>query len=145
VKPEQTAEQKPAWNRDAELTKMLDRIDRDIEAKYGIPDAKCFLTPTEGRIIVAQDVPVSPSKIIKIPKQHLARPTTGRVVAAATGLEHWLGKRVVYGMMSGTALQFKNRPAWIVLQEAEIVATIDAEDAEIEQDQPLPLGDEQYA
>ena len=121
------------------IAETLDRVDKDVTESYGIPK-ECFLKPTTGRVVVAQDTPKAPSKIIIAPSKFRGRPTTGRVIAASPELESsWLGKRVLYGMMSGAAVQFKNRPAWIILAEAEILAVIDAEDEEIDQDNPLPL------
>jgi co-chaperonin GroES (HSP10) len=125
------------------IAETLERVERDNQKAYAIPDA-CFLRPTPGRVIVAQDAPKAPSKIILAPQKSLVRPTTGRVVATGIGTEDWMGKRVLYGMMSGIAVQFKNRPAWIALAQEEIVAEIAAEDAEIDQDTPLPL-DGSYA
>jgi hypothetical protein len=125
------------------IADTLERIENDNLKAYAIPDA-CFLKPTPGRVIVAQDAPKAPSKIIVAPQRSLVRPTTGRVVACGIGTEEWISKRVLYGMMSGIAVQFKNRPAWIALAQEEIVAEIAAEDAEIDQDQPLPL-DGSYA
>jgi|SRR5579859_1837486 len=122
------------------MKELIERVDSDITKSYDIPSG-CFLHPTTGRVVVAQDVPKAPSRIIIAPSKYRARPTTGRVIAAAPGLEEWLGKRVLYGMMSGVAVQFKGRPAWIILAEPEIMAEIAAEDAEIDQDTPLPLGD----
>lgn len=125
------------------LGKMLERVDSDI-AKQHRPDASCFLAPTAGRVIVAQDEPKAPSKLIVAPRRALARPTTGRVIACGTGTEHWLGKRVLYGTLSGMAVCFKNRPAWIALTQEEIIAEITLEDAEIDVENPLPL-DQSYA
>jgi co-chaperonin GroES (HSP10) len=126
------------------LGKMLERVDNDIASQFKVPDGSCFLRPTPGRVIVAQDLPKAPSKLIIAPQRALARPTTGRVIACGSGTDYWLGKRVLYGTMSGMAVQFKNRPAWIALTEAEIVAEITLEDAEIDAEKPLPL-DESYA
>jgi len=120
------------------IAETLDRVDREVTESYNIPK-DCFLKPTAGRMVIAQDTPKAPSKIIIAPSRYRARPTTGRVIAVSEGLESWMGKRVLYGMMSGVAVQFKHRPAWIVLAEPEILAVIDAEDEEIDQDSPLPL------
>jgi co-chaperonin GroES (HSP10) len=126
-----------------ELGDMLQRIDEDVAKQYK-PDASCFLKPTPGRVIVVQDEPKAPSKLIIAPRKALARPTTGRVIACGDGTEDWRGKRVLYGTMSGMAVCFKNRPAWIALAQEEIIAEITMEDAEIDADNPLPL-DQSYA
>lgn len=123
--------------------KFLEEVDLTEANKY-IPDASCFLKPVvldgSGRVVVRQDEPKAPSKIIHVPQTHRARPTTGRVIAVShSDWNYWLGKRILFGMMSGIAACFKNRPFWLVLSTAEIVAEITAEDAEIDQDTPLPL------
>ena len=121
-----------------ELGEMLARADTDNQAKFKTPDG-CFLKPTPGRLVVAQDAAKSPSRIIHMPERSKARPTTGRVIACGIGTEEWMGKRILYGMMSGVAVQFKNRPAWIALSVDEIVAEIAATDEELDSDAPLPL------
>ena len=127
-----------------ELGTMLGRIEKEVADQFKVPDGSCFLKPTAGRVIVVQDLPKAPSKLIIAPQKALARPTTGRVIACGDGAEGWLGKRVLYGMLSGMPLQFKNRPAWIALTQEEIVAEITLEDAQIDVDSPLPL-DQSYA
>jgi hypothetical protein len=122
------------------VAETIDRVNKEIDDSYATP-SQCFLFPTEGRVVVAQDVSKAPSKIIIAPSKYRARPTTGRVIATHPTTVGWLHKRVLYGMMSGVAVQFKHRPAWIVLAEAEILCEIGAEDAEIDQDTPLSLDD----
>lgn len=125
-----------------QVGKLLEDVDAAEANKY-VPDATCFLRPVvlpgDGRFVVQQDEPKAPSKLIYLPQKQRARPTTGRVIAVTPGWEDWLGRRILFGMMSGIAACFKNKPFWLVLSTAEVVAEITQEDAEIDQDNPLPL------
>jgi co-chaperonin GroES (HSP10) len=128
---------------DESLAELLERDERKTNESFAVP-TRCFLKPTAGRVIAAQDEPKGASKLIITPGKYKARPTTGRIIACSPGTEVWLNKRVLFSPMSGTAVKFKNRPAWIALSVDEIIAEIDATDEELDGEQPLPL-DGSYA
>ena len=63
------------------------------------------------------------------------RPTTGKVIAIGPGVE-WealvIGARVVYGLYSGTVINFKNNPAFRILQEGEVLSVVKGKKEELE-------------
>jgi co-chaperonin GroES (HSP10) len=73
-----------------------------------------------------------------IPDKSKRRPTTGTIVAICpdqqADLGHWVGKRIVFARWSGTGLNFKNRPAFRVLDIQEILAELTETDAELDLD-----------
>jgi co-chaperonin GroES (HSP10) len=97
------------------------------------------LEPAPGRVIVQEDDFRYEGKII-IPEKAQRRPTVGRVIAIAsdvgeviddpdtglrTFLPRWLvGDKLVYGLYSGTVINFKGQPAFRILGQDEVLARV---------------------
>ena len=91
-----------------------------------------FLKPKPSRIIVQEDGFVYTGKIV-IPEVAKRRPTTGRVVAVGSDITSCrVGERVVYGMYSGTLIEFKGQPAFRAMVESEILAEVTKDELELE-------------
>lgn len=135
MKPE-TLKQAPteSWiDSQADLAKRAASI-----AETPLVDKPCFLTPNVGRVIIRQD-DVKRSSIIYTPKDKETRPTTGVVIAvpanaAETGLDQWLGKKILFAQFSGIALNFTKCPNWRILQVEEILAVFNNNDDQHELD-----------
>jgi len=133
------------------------KIDEDEEAKW---DRKCdFLTPfhpigLSGRIIVSYDKPVkyrSASGLILAPKSQrkdrTLLPTTGHVMRAAVWSEIeerwvsdlWIGIRVLFNQMSGSAICFDGFPTWNELELGEILAIVEREDINVVEEPLEPM------
>lgn len=91
----------------------------------------CIIRPTAGRVLVKRDGFAYSGKLV-IPERAKQRPTTGIVVAAGDGCEDWLGKRVIFPLMSGTDYKFKGFPQWTMLQIEEIHGELLKTDQELE-------------
>jgi hypothetical protein len=127
---------------------------------------ECFLTPfvatdLVGRVIVSRDNPKAKKgqsalllpKSLRKEKEML--PTTGHIIKAtilATRVEpntgqsrvedvssHYIGWRVLFSPMSGTAICFKGYPTWIQLELSEILCTVLREDVQLEQEDLEPM------
>ena len=99
-------------------------------------EKECFITPVilpEGRLIVIQDAFRYSGRLV-IPDTAKKRPTTGHVVRVndIEVLGDLIGKRIVFGMWSGTALDFKNRPSYRVLDSKEVLGIVELEDVELD-------------
>jgi co-chaperonin GroES (HSP10) len=99
-------------------------------------EKKCFLTPVlidGGRIVIKQDN-FHYSGRIAIPDTAKRRPTTGHVVRVddVEKFGDLLGKRVVFGMYSGTLIVFKDKTPYRVLDTREILAVVEIEDVELD-------------
>jgi co-chaperonin GroES (HSP10) len=109
------------------------------------PKVAFYLKATPGRIIVKEDEFSYKGRII-IPDKTQRRPTTGTVIDVGEGVGkfeydngepgEWIplfsrGDRLVYGVYSGTVLNFKGQPAYRVLGQDEILAVMHGE-AELE-------------
>jgi hypothetical protein len=111
---------------------------------------ECFLTPFVavgliGRVIVDRDEPATPKGQkgrLLIPrslrKEKTLLPTTGHIIKAVVINDRgedisqdFLGKRILFGQMSGTPICFKMYPTWIQLELAEILAWVNKEDVEV--------------
>lgn len=92
-------------------------------------DEHCFLAPTAGRIIVKEDQFTYHGRLT-IPETAKRRPTTG--IIAAVGLDIsadlTIGTRVIYGQFAGTLVTFKQRPAYRILGQDEVLARILTDD-----------------
>jgi len=88
-------------------------------------EVKCFLAPTEGRVVIREDQFSYHGKL-EIPETAKRRPTTGVIVAVGDIVSPNLqvGTRVVYGQFSGTLIQFKSQPAFRILGQEEVLARI---------------------
>jgi len=82
------------------------------------------LTPSSGRVIVQEDAFRYEGKII-IPEKAQRRPTVGAIIAVASDITEWeIGEKIVYGLYSGTVINFKGQPAYRILGRDEILATV---------------------
>lgn len=118
---------------------------------------ECFLTPFVhngmlGRVIVTRDNPKlkkSQANLV-LPKsmrrERTLLPTTGHIIVAKVFdvndrdiSDEFVGKRILFGQMSGTAICFKNYPNWIQLDLSEILAIIHKEDTEIQEEELEPM------
>lgn len=82
------------------------------------------LIPAPGRIIVQEDNFRYEGKII-IPEKAQRRPTVGKIIAIAPDVTEWEeGQKIVYGLYSGTVINFKGQPAFRVLGRDEVLATV---------------------
>lgn len=119
---------------------------------------ECFITPFVsldliGRVIVDRDEPATPKGArgrLLIPramrKEKTLLPTTGHIIKAevfdskGTDVkEHFLGKRILFGQMSGTPICFKQYPTWILLEISEILGWVDKEDVEVIEETLEPM------
>lgn len=123
---------------------------------------ECFLTPFTsqgfiGKVIVDRDEPATPKGAkgrLLIPrslrKEKTLLPTTGHVIKETieprvnpqTG--NWeqlslLGKRILFSPMSGTGICFKKYPVWIQLELSEIMAIVNREDVQIQEEELEPM------
>jgi co-chaperonin GroES (HSP10) len=82
------------------------------------------LTPSPGRIIVQEDAFRYEGRIL-IPEKAQRRPTVGKIIAIASDITEWeIGEKIVYGLYSGTVINFKGQPAFRILNRDEILATV---------------------
>jgi len=122
---------------------------------------ECFLTPFTpqgfvGRVIVDRDEPATPKGErgrLLIPralrKEKTMLPTTGHVIKETIEprpnfegrLEQLtlIGKRILFSPMSGTAICFTGYPTWIELELSEIMAIVNKEDAQIQEETLEPM------
>lgn len=84
-----------------------------------------YLDPTPGRIIVKEDIFQERSRIIT-PDSAKRRPTTGTILAVGENVYPMLqvGTRVIYGLYSGTVINFKDRPAFRILGQDEVLSVL---------------------
>jgi co-chaperonin GroES (HSP10) len=117
----------------------------------------CFLTPFVsngliGRLIVQRDdasETKTESRLVipkSLRKERTLLPTTGHVIkatvfgeAGANHSDEFIGLRVLFGQMSGTAVCFKQYPTWIILDLAEILAIVHKEESELEETTLEPM------
>lgn len=141
-----------------EMHQRAELYTRQIDADIAQEDTlrrDCFLVPfvalgLTGRVIVSRDGPVDkPSKLAlpkSLRKDKTLLPTTGHVLKAKVfddaGAEHsdsFIGKRVLFSPMSGTAICFKGYPTWIQLELSEILAIVPVEDASLVEEELEPM------
>lgn len=84
-----------------------------------------FIDPTPGRIIVLEDDFSYRGKIV-IPDAAKRRPTVGKILAVGEGVNEMfkVDQKVVYGLYSGTVLEFKEQPCFRVLGQEEILGIV---------------------
>ena len=89
---------------------------------------KLFLEPMPGHILVEVDGFKQQGRII-IPENVQRRPTTGTIVAKGLDVLDLLeiGLRVVFGLYSGTVIDFKGQPHYRALRADEILCVITEE------------------
>lgn len=93
-----------------------------------------FMRPTPGRIIVIEDEFRYEGRIV-VPDAIKRRPTTGKIVAVGVDISNpdlVIGSKVVYGLYSGTVINFRNQPAYRILGQDEVLAVIDDVSIELE-------------
>lgn len=92
-----------------------------------------YLEPTPGRIVVQEDQFVERSRIIT-PDSAKRRPTTGKILAVGDNVYDMLkiGERVVYGLYSGTVINFKDQPAFRILGQDEVLSVVRGADLVLE-------------
>ncbi len=91
------------------------------------PNVAFFMRPTPGRIIVLEDSFNYGGRIL-IPEQAQRRPTTGRIVAVGIDISNpdlIVDAKVVYGLYSGTVINFKGQPNFRILGQDEVLAIVD--------------------
>jgi hypothetical protein len=73
-------------------------------------------------------------------------PTTGHIIKAVivdgNGQnigDDYIGMRVLFSPMSGTAICFKGYPTWVELELAEIMAIVNKEDAQVIEETLEPM------
>ena len=87
-------------------------------------EKKFHIVPAIGKIWVIEDGFRYEGRIV-IPEKVQKRPTTGTVKWVGEGVTAYNeGDRVVYGLYSGTVVNFKNQPAYRVLSPEEILGTL---------------------
>lgn len=92
-----------------------------------------FLVPTPGRIVVQEDSYKEQGRII-VPDTLKRRPTTGKILAVGDNVYDMLtvGTRVVYGLYSGTVINFKDQPAFRILGQDEVLSVVEGADLILE-------------
>ena len=89
------------------------------------------LLPKPGRVLVLEDEFNYQGNII-IPDKAKRRPTTGKIIAIGEGVTSCeIGEKIVYGLYSGTVVNFKGQPTYRVLGPEEILLSVEGE-AELE-------------
>jgi co-chaperonin GroES (HSP10) len=90
-----------------------------------------FIHPTRGRIIVQEDQ-FSYEGLVEIPDQSKRRPTTGTILEVGRDCyeEFQPGRKVGYGLYSGTVMEFKGwdpetRIIFRILGQDEVLSFID--------------------
>lgn len=103
------------------------------ESKIESIDRSFFLDPTPGRVVVVEDEFKEQSRIIT-PDSAKRRPTTGKILAVGSGCHDMLqvGERVVYGLYSGTVINFKGQPAYRILGQDEVLSVVHGADLILE-------------
>lgn len=123
-------------------------------------ERKCFLEPFDlalmgycGRFLVDRDEPASPKGDrgrLLIPrslrKEKTLLPTTGHVIKqivvapdGSVDRKNYLGKRVLFNQMSGSAICFQQYPVWTLLELAEILCWVPVEDAAVVEEDLSPM------
>jgi hypothetical protein len=134
---------------------VINRLTQKDERQEESLKRECFIKPffpngDSGRIIVSRDQPAKKPAKIYLPrdmrKQRELLPSTGRVLRAlvvdAAGndvSQQYIGQRIVFGGMSGTALCFSGYPTWITLDVGEILGLVEKEDVQIIEQELEPL------
>lgn len=91
----------------------------------------CLLKPTAGRIVVERNEFKYEGRII-VPDKAQRKPTIGTVIAIGemTDAPCAIGDKILFAQYSGTEVQLRNQPLYVVLTRDEVIAIID-KDAEI--------------
>lgn len=101
---------------------MNEKIERERNARDGFR-----LRPSAGRVVVKEDAFRYEGRIV-IPDKVQRRPTTGVIIEVGEGVESYkIGDKVVYGLYSGTVIEFKHHPAYRILGVDEVLAVIEGQ------------------
>jgi hypothetical protein len=140
-----------------EMQQRADLAERQLKAEAdqeATLKRECFLMPfvvsgVTGRVIVQRDGPVDKPSPLLIPKSmrkdKTLLPTTGHVIKemllaeGSSAAPSLIGRRVLFSPMSGTAICFKGYPTWIQLELSEILAIVNKEDAELQDETLEPM------
>jgi len=145
-----------------DMQQRAEAVDR-ASALDDIEDSKLkrscdFLEPfhpvgLSGRVLVGYDIPFENRRKspLLIPKklrtERTLLPTTGHVLRAAIWSEiaqdwvsdSWLGRRVLFNQMSGSAICFTGFPTWNMLELSEILAIVTKEDYQVVEEPLEPM------
>jgi len=140
-----------------DMKSRLDSVNRALAADE-LQDLSlrrdCFLTPfvpigLMGRVIADRDVPAKKRSTIALPKsmrtEKTLLPTTGHIIKAVVFegdrdvSATFLGLRILFGQMSGSAICFKGYPTWTQLELAEIMCIVHKEDEEVVEESLEPM------
>ena len=91
---------------------------------------KFHIIAAPGKIWMVEDGFKYEGRIV-IPDKVQRRPTTGVVKWNGEGVNYQVGDRLVYGLYSGTVVNFKNHPVYRVCSPDEILGVVEG-DAELE-------------
>jgi len=83
-----------------------------------------YIIPAPGRIWLVEDGFKYEGRIV-IPDKVQRRPTTGTVRWVGEGVNYVEGQRLVYGLYSGTVVNFKNHPVYRVLNPDEVLGVVE--------------------
>jgi len=144
-----------------EMKRQAEFYERGLAADAKQADSlkrECFITPfvplgLTGRVIVDRDEPASPRGErgrLLIPralrKEKTMLPTTGHIIKAVIYDPEghdigktYVGARVLFSPMSGTPICFNGYPTWIQLELAEVMAIVNKEDAQIQEETLEPM------
>jgi len=134
-------------------------IVRDAKQEASLDRPCDFLTPfvpvgITGRVIVSQDHPAKAPSKLSLPrslrKDKELLPTTGHIIkheivndvgddVHGPNGRPWLGMRVLFSPMSGTAICFKGYPTWRLLELSEILCIVDKEDVALIDEELEPM------
>lgn len=125
---------------------------QDESLKRDCPISPYIAYGLTGRVIASRDRPAVRRSVSRLAlprdlrKQREMLPSTGQIVRATVvnqeGKEigaSFLGKRIVWGGMSGQALCFDGYPTFIELELAEILGFMDRDDVKITEQELEPL------
>lgn len=141
-----------------ENAKLIERqMSTEDNQEITAQQRECIIEPCvplgmQGRLIVSRDYPLvkkSQARLM-IPRtmrrEKTLLPTTGHVIKAviydAEGnnvSDQWLGKRILFGQMSGTAICMTGYPTWIQLDLAEVMAFVTREDVDVVEEELEPM------
>lgn len=139
-----------------EEMEVIERLAAQDKAEDEGLERECFIDPfitgsAFGRVIVSRDQPKLRREQSKLAlPRHLRKererlPTTGHIIKAKVFCDgkdassQFVGKRILFGPMSGQAICFRGYPTWIALDLNEIIGIVQQEDAEILEEELEPL------
>lgn len=92
-------------------------------------EEKCYISPFKGRCVVERVRAADRAGNIWIPDKAKVMPTIGKVVAVGDEEQDYLvGKRVIFGRMSGVPISVANKPLYSIFAYEELLAILNTED-----------------